>query len=103
DQSLSAPGHAFLGKTGEATTILTPGVGCGLYEWQFSTESGLVERLTITIEHMKTLPASDVHCIMKWVSHLDYPWCHPEALANNSPDIETLEEVIQYVTADSAI
>ncbi|MDU8492118.1 DUF91 domain-containing protein, partial [Pseudomonas syringae pv. actinidiae] len=24
-QSLSAPGHAFLGKTGEATTILTPG------------------------------------------------------------------------------
>ncbi|EPM54721.1 hypothetical protein A256_09197, partial [Pseudomonas syringae pv. actinidiae ICMP 19103] len=23
--SLSAPGHAFLGKTGEATTILTPG------------------------------------------------------------------------------
>ncbi|WP_204367555.1 hypothetical protein, partial [Pseudomonas syringae] len=25
DQSLSAPGHAFLGKTGEATTILTPG------------------------------------------------------------------------------
>ncbi|WP_229612813.1 hypothetical protein, partial [Pseudomonas syringae] len=26
DQSLSAPGHAFLGKTGEATTILTPGV-----------------------------------------------------------------------------
>ncbi|WP_237405612.1 hypothetical protein, partial [Pseudomonas syringae] len=27
DQSLSAPGHAFLGKTGEATTILTPGGG----------------------------------------------------------------------------
>ncbi|WP_206663888.1 hypothetical protein, partial [Pseudomonas syringae] len=31
DQSLSAPGHAFLGKTGEATTILTPG---GLSEEQ---------------------------------------------------------------------
>ncbi|MDG6416474.1 hypothetical protein QCD78_28425, partial [Pseudomonas syringae pv. actinidiae] len=30
DQSLSAPGHAFLGKTGEATTILTPG-GVGTF------------------------------------------------------------------------
>ncbi|WP_241896820.1 hypothetical protein [Pseudomonas syringae] len=30
DQSLSAPGHAFLGKTGEATTILTPGAIMGI-------------------------------------------------------------------------
>jgi len=74
-------------------------VGCGLYEWQFSPESGLVERLTITIEHMKTLPATDLHCIMEWVSHLDYPWCRPEALVSNAPKIDTLEEVIQYVAA----
>ncbi|WP_220034559.1 hypothetical protein, partial [Pseudomonas syringae] len=31
DQSLSAPGHAFLGKTGEATTILTPGATATMY------------------------------------------------------------------------
>lgn len=75
-------------------------VGCGLYEWQFSAESGLVERLTITIEHMKTLPTTDVPCIMKWVSNLSYPWCRAEALVNNAPDIEALGEVIQYVTAN---
>jgi len=72
-------------------------VGCGQYGWQFNPESGLVERLTITIEHMKTLPPTDLHTIMEWVSHLDYPWCRPEALASNAPDIGTLEEVIQYV------
>ncbi|WP_349747318.1 hypothetical protein [Pseudomonas frederiksbergensis] len=75
-------------------------VGCGLYEWQFSPESGLVQRLTITIEHMKTLPATDLHCIMEWLSHLDYPWCRPEMLVSNAPDIDSLEEVIQYVTAN---
>jgi len=76
-------------------------VGCGLYEWQFSPESRLVERLTITIEHMKTLPATDLHCIMEWVSHLDYPWCSSQALVSNAPDIDTLEEVIQYLTANT--
>ncbi len=74
-------------------------VGCGLYEWQFSPESGLVERLTITIEHMKTLPATDLQSIMEWLSALNYPWCSPEALVSNAPDIDTLDEVIQYVTA----
>ena len=72
-------------------------VGCGQYGWRFNPESGLVERLTITIEHMKTLPPTDLHTIMEWVSRLDYPWCRPEALASNAPDIGTLEEVIQYV------
>jgi hypothetical protein len=75
-------------------------VGCGLYEWQFSPESGLVEKLTITIEHMKTLPATDLPCIMAWVSQRDYPWCGPQALVSNAPDIDALEEVIQYVMAD---
>jgi hypothetical protein len=49
---------------------------------------------------MKTLPATDLHCIMEWLSHLDYPWCRPEMLVSNAPDIDSLEEVIQYVTAN---
>ncbi|MNB97798.1 hypothetical protein D3C81_850690 [compost metagenome] len=73
--------------------------GCGVYEWQFSPESGLVEKLTITIQHMKTLPATDLHAVMEWLSRLDYPWCRPEELVSNAPDIGALEEVIQYVTA----
>lgn len=78
-------------KSGEVRT------GCGLYEWQFSPESGLVERLTITIEHMKTLPATDLHTIMNWVSCVEYPWCRPDALGSTAPDIDALEELIQYV------
>ncbi|MEE4075737.1 hypothetical protein V2I49_10370 [Pseudomonas viridiflava] len=72
-------------------------VGCGLYEWQFSPESRLVEKLTITIEHMKTLPATELHSIMEWLSPLDYPWCAPETVVSNAPGIDTLGEVIQYV------
>lgn len=61
-------------------------VGCGLYEWQFSPGSGLVEKLTITIEHMKTLPTTDLQPIMDWVSSLDYPWCSQEEAVSNIPD-----------------
>jgi len=73
-------------------------VGCGLYEWQFSPGSGLIEKLTITIEHMQTLPATDLLPIMDWVSSLDYPWCSPEEAVSNIPDKDTLGDVIRYVT-----
>ncbi|VVN90992.1 hypothetical protein [Pseudomonas fluorescens] len=75
--------------------------GCGLYEWQFSPGSGLVEKLTITIEHMKTLPPTELLPIMDWVSNLDYPWCGPEEAVRNAPDIDTLYDVIQYITVGS--
>jgi hypothetical protein len=74
-------------------------VGCGVYEWQFNAEAGLVERLTITIEHMKTLPASDLGSVMNWVSGLSYPWCSPQAAVSEAPDIDGIGEVLQYVAA----
>ena len=72
-------------------------VGCGLYDWQFDPQSQLVERLTITIEHMKTLPATNLPMIMTWASKLDYPWCRPEAIIANAPDSGALRDVIHYV------
>jgi len=72
-------------------------VGCGLYEWQFDPASRLAERLTITIEHMKILPASDLPMIMAWVSKLDYPWCRPEAIIDNAPDLGEMKEVVRYL------
>ena len=78
-------------NTGEAR------VGCGVYEWHFNPESALVTRLTITIEHMKVLPATDLDCVMAWVSGLNYPWCGLEELEGDVPDIEGLEEVVRYV------
>ncbi|MBC3372784.1 hypothetical protein HU762_02415 [Pseudomonas sp. SWRI92] len=72
-------------------------VGCGLYDWSFDPQSRLAERLTITIEHMKTLPAADLPRVMAWASRLDYPWCRPEAAVDNAPDPAALEEVFEYV------
>ncbi|WP_210638761.1 nuclear transport factor 2 family protein [Pseudomonas sp. Tri1] len=74
-------------------------VGCGGYDWRFNPQSRLAEHLTITIEHMKTLPATDLPAIMAWVSGLDYPWCSPEAAISEVPDLGELHEVIQYVTS----
>ncbi|KKA09745.1 hypothetical protein VP02_04055 [Pseudomonas ogarae] len=72
-------------------------VGCGLYDWQFDPASKLVERLTITTEHMKTLPATDLPMIMAWASRLEYPWCRPEAAIDNAPDLGELQEVARYL------
>lgn len=72
-------------------------VGCGLYDWQFDQQSRLVEGLTITIEHMKTLPATDLPMVMAWASKLDYPWCRPEAAIDNVPDLAELREVVLYM------
>lgn len=72
-------------------------VGCGLYDWQFDPQSRLVEGLIITIEHMKTLPATDLPMVMAWASKLDYPWCRPEAAIDNVPDLAELREVVLYM------
>ncbi|WHS63047.1 hypothetical protein [Pseudomonas sp. G2-4] len=72
-------------------------VGCGLYDWQFDPTSRLTERLTITIQHMKTLPAADLPMVMAWASRLDYPWCSTEAAVSNAPDSGALQDVIQFV------
>ncbi|MDU9022039.1 hypothetical protein [Pseudomonas corrugata] len=76
-------------------------VGCGLYDWQFEPESNLAEGLTITIEHMVTLPATDLAPVMAWVSAQDYPWCAVRALMNSVPDTAGLEAVLQYVAAQT--
>jgi hypothetical protein len=76
-------------------------VGCGVYDWQFEPESNLAEGLTITIEHMATLPAADLASVMAWVSALDYPWCDVRALMNSAPDTAGLGAVLQYVATEA--
>ncbi|WP_229610998.1 hypothetical protein, partial [Pseudomonas syringae] len=52
-QSLSAPGHAFLGKTGEATTILTPGVNPGHFCPETSKRiSSISKTLTLPLKNV---------------------------------------------------
>ncbi|KGU83314.1 hypothetical protein E3Z27_14015 [Pseudomonas mediterranea] len=75
-------------------------VGCGVYDWQFEPASHRAERLTITIEHMATLPAADLAPVMAWVSALDYPWCDVRTIMDNAPDAAGLQAVLQYVAAE---
>lgn len=56
--SNSAAHHAnkwLVGMSTKATGELR--VGCGRYDWHFSSTTGLVQHLTITIEHMHVYPA----------------------------------------------
>jgi hypothetical protein len=73
-------------------------VGCGRYDWRFSPSSSLAEELVITIEHMKTLPAAELPAVMSWASHLEYPWCAPNAAVGTAPDSTPLEDVVQYIS-----
>ncbi len=77
-------------------------VGCGRYDWCFSPESHLAERLAITIETMQSLPPRDLGPVMNWVSDLPYPWCTPELAINSAPDIGDLGPVFDYIVKEGA-
>ena len=53
-------------------------VGCGRYDWSFTSAEHRVCALTITIEAMETLPPDALPAVMDWVSALPYPWCDRE-------------------------
>ncbi|AIY41572.1 hypothetical protein LT85_2414 [Collimonas arenae] len=72
-------------------------VGCGRYHWFFSQESHLVERLTITIEAMQSLPPQDLDSVMVWASSLPYPWCSAQTALDGAPDLADLSAVLAYL------
>lgn len=74
-------------------------VGCGRYDWFFAEESHLVQRLSITIEAMQTLPPDVLEDVMEWVSVLPYPWCSADAVIGGAPVIQGLEPVLAYIGA----
>lgn len=75
-----------------------PRVGCGRYDWSFRTgPTLLVDRLTITIDQMHTLPADRLGALMDWVAPLPYPWCPIAALTAQVPSIDELRPVIDYL------
>jgi hypothetical protein len=72
-------------------------VGCGRYDWQFAPDSRLVERLSVTIETMQTLPPGDVDAVMDWVSALPWPWCPAARALRSAPGLRGLRVVLEYV------
>jgi hypothetical protein len=80
-------------------------VGCGLYNWYFTSEEPcLVSKLIITIERMEVLPERRSQEIFDWLSGLPYPWCPPDTALATMPDNQGLSTIKQYlneVNADS--
>jgi hypothetical protein len=75
-----------------------PWVGCGTYDWHFASDQAcLVDRLVITIDLMKTLPATDLAATMNWLSGLPYPWCTPNDAVKDMPRIEELAAIETYL------
>ncbi|GGB86608.1 hypothetical protein GCM10011352_10630 [Marinobacterium zhoushanense] len=70
-------------------------VGCGRYDWCFSSESGLVEQLRITIDVMQTLPPEWAENLTDWASALPYPWCSVEMAKAAAPEQEGLGAVFE--------
>ncbi|ASW03417.1 hypothetical protein CJU94_35140 (plasmid) [Paraburkholderia aromaticivorans] len=69
-------------------------VGFGNYEWCCRDDSNLISRLKITIEEMRNLPGELGDSILEWASMLPYPWCSPDLLLQNAPDIPVIQEIV---------
>jgi hypothetical protein len=68
-----------------------PWVGCGRYDWHFASDQAcLVDRLVITIDLMKTLPATDLAATMNWLSGLPYPGARRTMQSKTCPKSKSL-------------
>jgi hypothetical protein len=72
-------------------------VGFGAYEWICQEASGMVSKLKITIEEMKTLPSSQGDSILEWASTLPYPWCPHDFPLRSVPPIPAVREIASHL------
>lgn len=72
-------------------------VGFGEYEWLCREESGLISKLRITIEEMKTLPCESGNSILAWAAMLPYPWCPPNLPLQTAPNIPAAQEIARHL------
>ncbi|MGF6603700.1 hypothetical protein P3T23_008454 [Paraburkholderia sp. GAS448] len=68
-------------------------VGFGDYEWLCRDDSGMISKLKITIEEMKTLPSELGDSILEWARMLPYPWCPHDLPLRSAPDIPEAQEI----------
>jgi len=71
--------------------------GCGRYDWNFACDSHLVNRLTITIRTMLTLPPHTLDNMTRWASALPYPWCPVEQAMQWAPKFQELTDIRTYI------
>jgi hypothetical protein len=71
-------------------------VGCGRYNWYFGGQ-GRVEKLVVTVDVMKLLPAEALVESMAWLSALPYPWCRADEALERMPALDGLAEIETYL------
>ena len=76
--------------------------GCGRYDWSFSADSYLAQRLTITIETMLTLSAHTLDSMTAWASTLPYPWCERNLAMESAPKFLELNDIRAYVKRNNS-
>lgn len=70
-------------------------LGFGDYQWLCRDDSGIISKLKITIEEMRTLPSESGDSIFEWARMLPYPWCPQDMLLQSAPSIPVLQEVVR--------
>ncbi len=72
-------------------------LGCGRYDWSWSGDPGLADRLAITIETMQVMAPDCLASVYDWLLALPYPWCTPEAVARDVPRNDAVDQVVRYL------
>ena len=78
-----------------------PRIGCGHYDWSFTTVQRKISALTITIESMELLPCETLEPVMNWVSGFPYPWCDQQLLLASPPNFPGVREVLQMLRLEA--
>ncbi len=74
-------------------------VGCGTYEWAFSSEPPrLASALVINIHAMVVLAPTSADAVLSWLLRLSYPWCRPRQLFSSTLSVHELAPVLQYLS-----
>ena len=73
-------------------------VGCGTYDWTFSSESPrLASTLIISIHAMVVLPPSMASVVLPWLRHSSYPWSSATQVCELAPSLPELDPVLQHL------
>ena len=73
-------------------------VGCGTYDWTFSSESPrLASALVISIHAMVVLPPSTAGVIFPWLQRAGYPWLSAAQACELAPPLPELDPVVQHL------
>ena len=86
--------HLLVGMSARANGQIR--VGCGRYDWYFGGQ-GRVEKLVVTVDVMKVLPAEALAASMDWLSALPYPWCRADEALKRMPALDGLAEITAYL------